>query len=119
MNNVQTNRRKSIRYRAAVIAEIDITDDTWVGETRDVSVDGASIVLDREIKEGEKVGVTLILTQDGIADAREEPFQTQADVIWSAPTDAGPWIAGLRFKNLGQRQSRQLERFLKACTTPK
>jgi c-di-GMP-binding flagellar brake protein YcgR len=102
----------------AVTVEVDITDDTWVGETRDVSAEGVSLVLDREVNEGEKVGVTLILTQDGIEDAKEEPFQSQAEVVWSAPTAAGPWMAGLRFKKLGERQVHQLERFLKAFKRP-
>jgi c-di-GMP-binding flagellar brake protein YcgR len=121
LKNVQSNRpnrRRSIRYRVAVTIEVDITDDTWVGETRDISAEGVSLVLDREVNEGEIVGVTLIVTQDGIEDAKEEPFQSQAEVVWSAPTAAGPWMAGLRFRRLGEHQARQLERFLKAFAAP-
>jgi c-di-GMP-binding flagellar brake protein YcgR len=111
---VQPNRRKSARHLVAVTAEIDIADDTWVCETRDISAGGVSLALDHGLKEGENVELTLILTQDGIEDPQQEPFQARAEVIWSATNDSGKWIAGLRFLKLGQPQSRQLERFLKA-----
>jgi len=117
MRNVQPNRRQNIRYKVTVTAELLLGNETLTAETRDISVGGISLMLDREIKEGDSVVVTLILTQDGIEDAREKPFQTKAVVIWSAPTDAGTWIAGLRFGTLGQAQTRQLERFLKAAQT--
>ena len=112
---MQANRRKNVRYKVAVTAELELADETWTAETRDISAGGVSLILDREIKEGEKISVTLILTQDGIEDAREEPFQATAEVMWTAPTDAGPWIAGFRWNELGQAQTRQLERFLKAA----
>jgi c-di-GMP-binding flagellar brake protein YcgR len=108
------NRRKHIRYNVAVAAEVLWDGDTCAGETRDISMGGVSVSLDRELKENSSVELALILTQDGIEDPDEEPFETKADVMWNAPSDSGAWMIGLRFANLGKDNQDQLQRFIEA-----
>jgi c-di-GMP-binding flagellar brake protein YcgR len=84
------------------------------GETHDVSLGGVSVTLEQEIKEGTQVDLALILTQDGIEDPNEEPFETQAGVMWSAPSDSGGWMLGLRFSELTDQHRAHLNRFLTA-----
>ena len=108
------NRRKHIRYKVAVTAELAIDGDTYAAETRDISMGGVSICIDREIKENSSIELALLLTQDGIEDPDDEPFETEAQVIWNAPTDTGAWMVGLRFANLAQEHTNHLQRFITA-----
>ena len=61
-------KREHRRYRAAVTAEIEIDGDVVTGETRDMSVGGASAIVDNVVADGQQVALTLILTQDGVED---------------------------------------------------
>jgi c-di-GMP-binding flagellar brake protein YcgR len=108
------NRRAHRRYRVAVVAEVELDGDTHIGETRDVSLGGVAVSLEREVEEKSDVGLALILTQDGIEDPNEEPFETNAEVMWNAQSDTGTWTIGLRFAPLQEPQSNQLQRFLAA-----
>lgn len=108
------NRRKSQRAKVAIAAEVECAGDTLIGETRDLSIGGVSVLLDHAPAEGSALQLALILTEDGIEHADEAPFETQAVVIWAAPTDTGHTMVGLRFKDLAQPQAGQLLRFLRA-----
>lgn len=110
----QEGRRKYTRYPVEIAAELEIANEIWMCETHDISLGGLSIFVDCDIKENQKVNLTLILTQDGIEDAREQPFEAKAEIVWKKPSDKGAWIAGLRFVNLGDAKSRHLQRFLAA-----
>ena len=111
---IMENRRKHLRYNVAVAAEVLLDGDTCAGETRDISMGGVSVSLDRQIEEKSSVELALILTQDGIEDPDEEPFETKADVMWNAPSDSGSWMIGLRFANLNKANQGQLQRFIDA-----
>ena len=113
------NRRQHLRYSVAVSAEVTVDGDICIGETRDISLGGAAIALNREIAEKASVELGLILTQDGIEDPDEEPFETQADVMWNAQSDAGDWMIGLRFAGLGKDETDHLQRFLAALENAK
>jgi len=108
------NRREHTRYRVAITAEIEFEGDTLIGETRDISDGGVSVILKQALEEGGNIELTLLLTQDGIEDAHEEPFETEANVMWATATDEGKAMIGLRFGSLPSNQSVRLERFLQA-----
>ena len=108
------NRREHVRFQVAVAAEIVKGGNTLTAETRDVSAGGVAVLLAHSLPEGDTVALTLILTQDGIEDASEEPFETAANVMWAAPTDDGRTMTGLRFANTEPAQRQRLERFLRA-----
>ncbi len=72
------------------------------------------MILDEALDEGGTVQLALILTQDGIEDPSEEPFEVQATVIWAAPTEDGRAMMGLRFGALLPEQQSKLQRFLTA-----
>jgi c-di-GMP-binding flagellar brake protein YcgR len=115
------NRRKHVRHQLAIAAEITIGDDTLTAETRDVSEGGVSVVLGAPIPDGTQVELSLILTQDGIEDPREEPFETKASVMWSAAMEqdaaggqSAPVMHGLRFATVSTDQRQRLARFLAA-----
>jgi hypothetical protein len=109
------NRRKHARYAVAVAAELETSTDTLAGQTRDVSEGGASVMLDAALSEGSQLRLTLLLTQDGIEDPHEEPFETDATVSWAAPTDSGACLIGLRFAPPAPELLAKLKRFLAAA----
>jgi len=66
------------------------------------------------LPEGGEVHLALILTQDGIEDPHEEPFEPPAIVAWAAPTDDGRAMLGLRFNRVAADEGARLKRFLRA-----
>jgi len=111
---MQPNRREYQRFQVAVAAEVEVAGDTRIGETRDISLGGVSIILDCQLKENSTIDLALILTQDGIEDPNEDPFETKAKVIWTAPTDEGQFMVGVRFLDLGEDKTAQLKRYVEA-----
>jgi c-di-GMP-binding flagellar brake protein YcgR len=108
------NRRKHVRHALAIAAEIAVDDGTLTAETRDISEGGVSVLLSDPLEEGSTIALSLILTQDGIEDPSEEPFETNANVMWSAATEQGTAMLGLRFAQVSPAQRQRLARFLKA-----
>jgi c-di-GMP-binding flagellar brake protein YcgR len=111
---VSTEQRKHERYPVEVAAEIHAGPDVSVASTHDISTGGVSLVLDHALGEGQKIKLTLFLTQDGIEDPDEDPFEAQATVMWSAERDGGSHTAGVRFDKIGPAQQKHLARFLSA-----
>jgi c-di-GMP-binding flagellar brake protein YcgR len=111
---MQPNRREYKRYQVAVTAEIEVDGDTKIGETRDISLGGVSVSLDCQLMENSTVDLALILTEDGIEDPDEDPFEIKAKVIWSAPADEGQFMVGVRFVDLSDEKTAQLKRFVNA-----
>ncbi|MDH5676533.1 MAG: PilZ domain-containing protein [Myxococcales bacterium] len=108
------NRRSHARYQAAVVAEVQLDGGILEGETRDISEGGVSLILEQALEEDSQVALQLILTQDGIEDPGEEPFEADARVIWSAPTDDDRSMTGVRFVGVDAQQDARLRRFLAA-----
>jgi c-di-GMP-binding flagellar brake protein YcgR len=110
------NRRQNPRAQITIAAELETDGDTLSGETRDLSAGGVSVLLEQGLDEGQTLELSLILTEDGIEDAVEEPFFTRAAVIWAAPTDDGQTMVGLRFRDTAPQQLQRLQRFLHALS---
>lgn len=110
------NRRKHARFSSAVAAEIDVDGEIFAGTTRDVSQGGVSVITDAELTDGGIVMLTLILTEDGIESAHAEALSTRANVVWTAPTDSGETMAGLRFESLNVAGTRTLSHLLSALS---
>lgn len=109
--------RQSRRYAIELAAEVDIGGDVLVASTQNVSVGGVGLVVDREIPEGTRCGVTLFLTQDGIEDPDEAPFEARAVVAWQAERDTGTWLVGVRFAEVSPAGRAHLERFVSKLPT--
>ncbi len=105
-------QRQHPRLPVEVAAEVELRGETVIASTMNISVGGAGLVTDRPLAEGTKISVTLFLTQDGIEDADETPFEAPATIAWTAVQDAGTWIAGVRFDSVSGEQREQLARFL-------
>lgn len=108
------DHRQHRRYPVELAAEVTLGARTLVASTQNVSEGGVALVLDEPLEEGAQFALTLFLTQDGIEDPDEEPFEARAAVAWSAPQDGGMHVAGVRFEGISGAQRAQLARFLAA-----
>jgi c-di-GMP-binding flagellar brake protein YcgR len=90
--------------------------DLLSAATNDLSKGGCGLVIGRAIPEGGTLKLTLFLTQDGIEDPDEDPFETDAKVMWTAERDDGKVAAGVHFESLGQNGETQLAHFLRAIS---
>jgi c-di-GMP-binding flagellar brake protein YcgR len=115
---VSTEQRQFPRYPVEVAAEIHVGKEVAVAATRDISSGGVSLIIDHPLGEGQKINLTLFLTQDGIEDPDEDPFEAQATVMWSAERDGGSFTAGIRFDKVTPAQNAHLGRFLTAIGKP-
>ena len=106
--------RQHPRFRVEVAAELTLGHHTVAAATQNVSEGGVGLSLSRPLEDGAVFQLTLFLTQDGIEDPDEEPFEAQATVAWTAPSDDGNHMAGVRFGPLTPAQRQQLQRFLAA-----
>ena len=111
---MSTENRQHPRYPIEVAAEIHVGKEVAVASTKDISNGGVSLLVDHALQEKQKINLTLFLTQDGIEDPDEEPFEAQATVMWSAERDGGAFTAGVRFDRISPAQQAHLGRFLAA-----
>lgn len=111
---MSSEQRRHARYSVEVAAEVEIGAEVLVASTMNISSGGVGIVSDRSLEEGSSVNVMLFLTQDGIEDPDEEPFEAPAKVMWAAEQEPGKHVSGLRFDDITGEQKGQLQRFLAA-----
>jgi c-di-GMP-binding flagellar brake protein YcgR len=118
---MSTEHRRHPRYSVEVAAEVTLGARTFAAATQNISEGGVALLLDQALEEGAEIRLALFLTQDGIEDPDEAPFEARAFVAWTAPSDDGTHVAGVRFGAVSAAQRKQLARFLAAThqsTTP-
>ncbi len=82
-------------------------------ETRNLSTGGAAILCDVPFEKGEVITISFFLTQDGIEDPEQPPFESSATVRWTETTDEDDeHLAGVQFLAPSEGQKLQLTRFL-------
>ena len=108
------DNRLHARYRVALAAELTLGARTLSAATQNLSAGGVGVMVSEALVEGTTIGVCIFLTQDGVEDPDQEPFDGRATVAWCAPTDAGTHLAGLRFAGVDEPQRLQLQAFLSA-----
>jgi c-di-GMP-binding flagellar brake protein YcgR len=111
---MSTESRAHTRYTVEVAAEVTVGGRTYAAATQNISEGGVGLALESPLKNGTTVDIALFLTQDGIEDPDEEPFEAKAMVAWSTPSESGAHIAGVRFGVVSPTQKALLTRFLAA-----
>ncbi|MEM9073998.1 MAG: PilZ domain-containing protein [Myxococcota bacterium] len=111
---MSTDLRKHPRVSVEVAGEVELGGEMVGVSTQNLSRGGVALVLDRAIAEGTEISLTLFLTQDGIEDPDEEPFESKAVVRWVAESDQQLTIAGVQFSAPTEAQLAALDRFLAA-----
>lgn len=82
--------------------------------TDNLSEGGVGLLLEHTVPDGTKIDLTLFLTQDGIEDPDEEPFEAKCVVRWTGERDDGMFLVGVQFESLDTERRAQLHRFLEA-----
>ncbi len=101
------------RTRVQLSAEIDTFQDRFTASTRDLSIGGVGLDLDRPLKENATVAISLFLVVDEIEDEATAPMNVRAKVAWCAESDAeGHYTAGVHFDDLLPQQREWLAHFL-------
>lgn len=111
----QTVPRAHARTKVHLSAEIDTFKERFTASTRDLSVGGVGLDLDRPLEEAATLSISLFLVVDDIEDEGTTPMNLRAKVAWCAEAEEeGRWAAGIRFENLLPQQLEWLSRFLQA-----
>jgi c-di-GMP-binding flagellar brake protein YcgR len=93
-------QRQHQRFDVEVAGELVLDGEVLGASTQNLSAGGVALVLDRELPDGAKLAVTLFLTQDGIEDPDQEPFEAPVVVRWTADREDGLFLIGLQFDAL-------------------
>src|SRR2546421_734251 len=106
---VRAHPRTPIRLSA----EVDTLSDRFTAATRDLSIGGAGLDLDRPIAEGATISLALFLVVDDVEDEASHPVTVRAKVAWcSESNEDGRFSAGIRFDALRPQERDWLARFL-------
>jgi hypothetical protein len=110
-------KRATPRYEIRLAAELKIEGRTVTGTTRNVSMGGLCLELDRPLQEGALVRLTLFMVEDDVEAEGQRGLDLAATVQWSAEADRG-FTVGVKFGNLTASQTTALTQALKATGEP-
>ena len=105
-------QRQHQRYPVEVAGEIGFKGETVAVSTQNLSAGGVGLIMEHPVPDGATPSLTLFLTQDGIEDPDQDPFEARGAVRWSAERDDGLHLIGVQFGELSPLQQHQLETFL-------
>jgi c-di-GMP-binding flagellar brake protein YcgR len=109
-----TYTRRDPRYAIEIAAEVTVGGKTFAAATQNISEGGVGLLLDEKLAEGTAMKITLLLTQDGIEDPDEEPFDARGAVAWTTAREEGGHTTGVRFGAITSKQRDHLHRFIAA-----
>lgn len=105
-------QRKHHRHPVAVSCELVVRGETLDAETQNLSTGGAAILCDVPLAKGDVITISFFLTQDGIEDPEQSPFESSATVRWTEFADNDEYLAGVQFLAPSEEQKQQLTNFL-------
>ncbi len=107
MSDRPEDRRVHRRVNAKVPVKIS-TGDGIEGTTQDLSEGGMGVVVSSAVEKGK----TLEIFIDVPHDLEGKQIKTMATVMWSAQTDSGAYVAGLKFDGPSPDSMARLRKFL-------
>ena len=99
------------RFALALAAELRTPSFRTAGTTRNVSVGGVCVEIDRELKDGEQLDLSLYVVEDDIEAEGKTTLDLRATVQWCAEADRG-YAVGLKFVDPPPQKLAMLERVL-------
>jgi hypothetical protein len=110
----QTNlRARAPRYEIRLSAELKLDARIVSGTTRNLSIGGVCIEIDRPVTEGKLVRLTLFIVEDDIEAEGARGLELTGTVQWTAEGDRG-YAVGIKFGKLTAAQETALGNALKA-----
>ncbi len=113
---MSTEQRKFQRIPVELAGEMLVNGEHVAVATNNLSEGGVGLLLESEMADGTTFELTLFLTQDGIEDPDEEPFESKCVVRWTGQRDDGMFMVGVQFEGLDATRKAQLDRFLAKLT---
>jgi hypothetical protein len=116
MNKPDDLRPRHPRYEVRLSAELRVGGTLVTGVTRNLSVGGVCVEIDRPVAEGSRLDVTLFVVENEVETEGARGLKLIGTVQWAAEGDRG-WALGLKFDALAAPQAKALENALKAIST--
>jgi hypothetical protein len=112
-------RRKFPRYVIELAAEVYLKEDILFAATKDLSEGGICLDIERELTPGSILGLSLLLTLEGIQIAEEEPLDLKAKIVWCQRKDEEIFTVGAQFIDITSLQKKRLKKFLEILAKSK
>lgn len=110
----QTNLRpRPPRFNIRLSAELKLDAHTVTGTTRNLSLGGVCVEIDRPVAEGKLIRLTLFIVEEDIEAEGARGLELTGTVQWMAEGDRG-YAVGIKFGNLTAAQQTALGNALKA-----
>jgi hypothetical protein len=109
----QNPQARAPRIRIRLSAEVKLDNKTLAGVTRNLSVSGVCVELDRLVPEGKELAMRLFIVEDEIETEGARGLDLTGTVQWTAEADRG-YAVGIKFVNMSPQQSQQLQNALRA-----
>jgi PilZ domain len=106
-------RDRAPRRDVRLSAEVKLETARLTGTTRNLSLGGVCIEIDRPVAEGKQLQLTLFIVEDGIETEGAKGLEVVGTVQWTAEADRG-YAVGIKFGNLSARQQSSLTNALRA-----
>ena len=104
-----TERRRFLRFETAMNAICDIISEAHKASSRvkNISKEGALVILDKRLKEGTELNLSMDVPGDNV------PVFAACQVAWQKGTDdAGRYETGVRFTNLNNSDKGRLLEYI-------
>jgi hypothetical protein len=101
------------RFNVRLSAEVKLDNKTLAGTTRNLSISGVCVELDRMVPEGKQLAVRLFIVEDEIETEGARGLDLTGTVQWTAEADRG-YAVGIKFGSLSPQQAQQLQNALRA-----
>lgn len=109
-------KRQHPRVEVSLAVELRHDGTLYIARAQDLSEGGAGLLLRKAIPEDVEVSVSLVLSEDGIADPDQPPLECAARVMWTAEQSPGAISAGIRFVNLDDASKLRVRWFVAQLT---
>jgi hypothetical protein len=106
-------RARAPRYDIRLSAELRVEGKLVTGVTRNLSIGGVCVEIDRPIPEQSIVRLTLFVVEDDVEMEGARGLELTGTVQWTAEGDRG-WAIGIKFGTLTAAQSTALSNALRA-----
>jgi hypothetical protein len=110
-------RERAPRFDVRLSAELKVESARLTGLTRNLSIGGVCVEIDRPINEGRQLGLTLFIVEDGIEAEGARGLDLVGTVQWVAEGDRG-YAIGIRFLDMTAPQKAALTNALRTMGEP-
>lgn len=107
------NQRANPRYDIRLSAELRVEGRVITGTTKNLSMGGLCVEIDRPLPENSLVRMTLFVVEEDVEAEGARGLELTGNVQWVAEGDRG-YAVGLKFGNLSATQKTALGNALKA-----